>query len=286
MPCRIGRRRYGGFGNLRYRFVHLFRMMSRPATLQELRAELARANSKGEHGLVFNLDAFNRVVEYTPEDMTVTVEAGVTLAALQERLAQHGQWLPIDPPAPRTTSIADIINSNASGPRRCGYGTIREHLLGITVAMADGRLIHSGGKVVKNVAGYDLCKLFVGSRGSLGVFVEASFKVRPLPEAERFVAARCESLQQAAALLESVRTSQVTPVVLDLESVETRHHSETAVQAVPAGVSPVRTNAGETPVPLRGQSGAYSLILGLAGTREAVDWQLSKSAELGVSTPA
>jgi glycolate oxidase FAD binding subunit len=95
--------------------------------------------------------------------------------------------------AVHTASIAEILNSNASGPRRLGYGTIREHLLGITVAMADGRLIHSGGKVVKNVAGYDLCKLFVGSRGSLGVLVEATFKVGPLPEVERFVAARCDS---------------------------------------------------------------------------------------------
>ena len=268
-------------------------MMLRPSTLEQLRAELARANSAGEQGLVFNLETLNRVLEYAPEDMTVTVEAGVTLAALQARLAQHGQWLPIDPPAPGPSSIADIVNSDASGPRRFGYGTIREHLLGIKVAMADGRLIHSGGKVVKNVAGYDLCKLFVGSRGSLGVLVEATFKVRPLPEAERFVAARCESLDQTAALLEAVRGSPLAPVVLDLERVGTRQNSGTAVPAVPAGVPPALAFAGqtpaptdETPVPLIGHPAACSLILGLAGTREAVDWQLNKAAELGLSAPA
>src|SRR5438552_3360089 len=107
--------------------------------------------------------------------MTVTVETGLTLAALQARLAERGQWLPIDPPNPQTATLADILNANGSGPHRFGFGTIREHLLGLTVALADGRLIHSGGKVVKNVAGYDLCKLFVGSHGTLGVAVEATF---------------------------------------------------------------------------------------------------------------
>src|SRR5207248_4275632 len=112
----------------------------------------------------------------------------------------------------------DMLNSNISGPRRFGYGSIREHLLGLKVVLADGRLIHCGGKVVKNVAGYDLCKLFVGSRGSLGVLLEATFKVRPLPEVEQFVGARCDSLSAAAALLEAVRDSELTPVVLDLHN--------------------------------------------------------------------
>src|SRR5438874_79084 len=115
-----------------------------PASVQQLSAELARASAQGEKGLRFNLAALARILEYTPEDMTVTVEAGITLADLQLRLAQHGQWLPIDPPNPGTITIADILNANASGPRRLGYGTIREHLLGITVVLADGRIIHSG----------------------------------------------------------------------------------------------------------------------------------------------
>ena len=165
-------------------------MIYQPATIAQLREQITAANNRSEKSVQFNLQPLSRVIEHTPEDMTVTVETGLTLSALQERLKQRGQWLPIDPPNPDAASIADILNANASGPRRFGYGTIREHLLGIKVVLADGRVIQNGGKVVKNVAGYDLCKLFVGSRGSLGVIVEATFKVRPLPEAEQFVGAR------------------------------------------------------------------------------------------------
>jgi len=267
--------RYSRFGNLRYEGAAHFIMTYRPSSIADLSTELARANSLGEKRVAFDLGALNRVLEYAPEDMTVTVEAGITLAALQARLAEKGQWLPIDPPFAQTTSIADIINSNASGPRRLGYGTIREHLLGITVVMADGRLVHGGGKVVKNVAGYDLCKLFVGAHGSLGVVVEATFKVRPLPEAERFVSAQCESWSQAQALLEAVHKSELTPVLLDLWSVGASER--VSVESVNVS-EPPRSDASTLRRP--------HVILGLAGTREAVEWQLNKARELGLSTPA
>src|SRR2546423_14266551 len=110
-------------------------------------------------GLSLGVQASNRIISHQPEDMTVSVECGLTLGALQERLAQARQWLPIDPPNSETVTIGDVLNRNSCGPHRFGYGTIREHLLGLTVALADGRMIHAGGKVVKNVAGYDLCKL-------------------------------------------------------------------------------------------------------------------------------
>src|SRR5712692_7088567 len=153
--------------------------------------------------------------------MTVVVEAGISLEALQKKLATRGQWLPIDPPRPEATSIGDVLNANASGPRRFGYGTVRDYLIGIKVALADGRVIKAGGKVVKNVAGYDLCKLFVGSQGSLGVIVEATFKLRPLPEAEQFVQARCESVDKAGQMVDAVLESDLVPVVLDLHNVST-----------------------------------------------------------------
>src|SRR5215210_8611711 len=101
-----------------------------------------------------------RILDYHPEDMTVTTEAGLLLSDLQSRLSEHGQWLPIDPPFPERTTIGELISQNLSGPRRYAFGTIREHLLGLTVQLADGRVVKSGGKVVKNVAGYDLHKLF------------------------------------------------------------------------------------------------------------------------------
>ena len=150
-----------------------------------------------------------RILEYHPEDMTVTVDCGLLLGDLQSRLRESGQWLPIDPPFPERTTIGDLISKNLSGPRRYGFGTIREHLLGLTARLADGRVIKSGGKVVKNVAGYDLHKLFVGSEGALGTILQATFKVRPLPEKELTFKAQW-------AALDKVLASELSPVVLDL----------------------------------------------------------------------
>jgi FAD/FMN-containing dehydrogenase len=230
-------------------------MTLRPANLDELCVSLIAANSSGVKIAGIDLAALNRVIEHTAEDMTVTVEAGLTLAALQAQLALQRQWLPIDPPNPHATTISEILNANLSGPRRYGCGTIRDHLIGLRVLLADGRVIQCGGKVVKNVAGYDLQKLFVGSRGSLGVIVEATFKLRPVPETEQFVGARCELLEQADKLIETVMESQVTPVVLDL------HNNSTL-------------------------NSQFSTILGFAGTREEVEWQLARARELGFGEPA
>ena len=188
-------------------------------------------------------------IEHTPEDMTVTVEAAMTLAALQNELRKRGQWLPIDPPSPEILTVGDLLSKNASGPRRFGYGTIRDYVIGMKVTLADGRLISSGGKVVKNVAGYDLGKSFIGSHGSLGTIVEATFKLRPLPEAEEFVETQCDSLDGANALIEKILDSELTPIALDL------HNGE-----------------------------RLTLVVGFDGTREDVDWQLAKARELGFTT--
>lgn len=228
-------------------------MTLRPANIDELRTALVKVNDAGARVASVDLAGIARLCEHAPEDMTCTVEAGMTLGALQAELAKAGQWLPIDPPNPERVTIGALLDQNLSGPRRFGYGTIREHLIGIAVVLADGRLIRAGGKVVKNVAGYDLCKLFVGARGTLGVIAEATFKLRPLPEAERFVSAECATLEAAEALIVSVLDSPVTPVVFDV--------------ARPA-------------------SGAMNLVLGFAGTRAEVDWQLAHAAELGVAAPA
>jgi glycolate oxidase FAD binding subunit len=195
----------------------------------------------------FDLRDMSRVLQHTPEDMTVTAEAGSTLANLQNKLAEHGQWLPVDPPHAESLTIGALLAANKSGPRRCGYGTIREYLLGITVVLADGRVIKAGGKVVKNVAGYDLCKLFVGSRGTLGVIVEATFKVLPRSEREESLKLALPNLDALNALLERINESQVTPVVLDAYS----------------------------------ETGAPILIIGFAGAREDVDWQVSRARDLG-----
>ena len=112
-------------------------MTLRASSVAELSSALAKACSASTRIEGADLRALNKLLEYRPEDMTVTVQTGITLAELQKQLATSGQWLPIDPPNPETATIAEILNSNASGPHRFGYGTIREHLLGLTVALAE-----------------------------------------------------------------------------------------------------------------------------------------------------
>jgi FAD/FMN-containing dehydrogenase len=219
---------------------------------EHLSASLAKANAAGEKIHKVDLRQLNRVLEHTPEDLTITIETGLTLSALQAHLAQRRQWLPIDPPAPQQTSIWDLLKFNLSGPRRYGYGTIREHLIGLKVALADGRLVKSGGKVVKNVAGYDLLKLFVGDGGTLGVAVEATFKVQPLPETEKFVQREFTALAEAGKCLEAIVDSPLTPVVLDLHGSGTR---------------------------------AW-IVLAFAGTREDVAWSLNEAAKLNLGQEA
>jgi glycolate oxidase FAD binding subunit len=233
-----------------------------PSSLQELSQMLASANSRGEKVSGVDLAALNRLLDHKAEDMTCRAEAGMTLAALQRTLAARGQWLPIDPHGAETLSIGALLAANPSGSRRFGYGTIRDYVIGLTAVLADGRVIHSGGNVVKNVAGYDLMKLFIGSSGSLGVIVEVIFKLRPVPETETFVEAECGSLEAANKMIESVLESELTPVVLDLHNVQT-----------PPDGSVIHKPG-------------FVLILGFAGTRDEVEWQLTKAAELGIKTPS
>ena len=115
-------------------------MMLAGSNVEEVRSAVMSLSVKRETVSGFDLRTMQRVLEYTPEDMTVSVEAGITLAHLQQRLAEHKQWLPIDPPRAETLTIGALLAANRSGPRRFGFGTIREHLLGLKVVLADGRV--------------------------------------------------------------------------------------------------------------------------------------------------
>ncbi|GCE06830.1 FAD-binding oxidoreductase [Dictyobacter aurantiacus] len=151
--------------------------------------------------------AINRILEHEVPDLTCQVEAGITLGALQAALNARGQRLALDPPDGDATTIGGMLATNASGPKRLRYGTARDQLIGLRVIQANGEISRSGGKVVKNVAGYDLNKLYIGSFGTLGIIVEANFKLNPLPQAERtllFTFARCEdAMRMTQALLKS-----------------------------------------------------------------------------------
>jgi glycolate oxidase FAD binding subunit len=129
-----------------------------------------------------SLARMNRIVAYEPDDMTVTVEAGMTLGALNQRLGEHGQRLPLDPCNPHATALGALIGASQAGPLRLSEGTPRDLLIGVRFVGHNGVAVHGGGRVVKNVAGYDLMKVMTGSFGTLGIVTEAAFKLRPIPE--------------------------------------------------------------------------------------------------------
>jgi glycolate oxidase FAD binding subunit len=180
------------------------RLVVRPADATQVRGVLELANSAGlavipaggrtkiawghpprAADLLLSTTRLNQVIEHAHGDMTATVQAGCTVADFQARLAQNGQRLAIDVLCPSRATIGGILATNDSGPLRHAYGSLRDCLIGITVVLADGTIARSGGKVVKNVAGYDLPKLFIGSMGTLGVIVEATFRLYPLARVTR-----------------------------------------------------------------------------------------------------
>ncbi len=228
-----------------------------PVHIEELSRTLAACHAARRPVPIIDLSGLAGLREHTPADMTVTVEGGMNLAELQTVLTQRGQWLPIDPPHSSRLTIRQVLAENLSGPRRCGFGTIREHLLGIEAVLADGRVVHSGGKVVKNVAGYDLLKLFVGARDSLGIITAATFKLRPLPAAEEFLTADFATLEQAWAAVESVMDSPLSPVALDLDNLQLAS----------------------------GQPFKFTLCITFAGSFEEVAWQKTEAVKLGFSAP-
>ena len=134
-------------------------------------------------GFAVDTRGLDRVIDYPARDMTITVQAGITIGgAAAARSPPKNQWLPVDVPLPDRATLGGAIAANASGPRRLGYGTLRDYVIGISFVADDGGEVKAGGRVVKNVAGYDLMKLHVGALGTLGVVTQVTLKVKPRPE--------------------------------------------------------------------------------------------------------
>lgn len=148
---------------------------------------VALGNTPSQVDVILSLQRLQSQLAYEPADMTTTVQAGLRLADLQAVLNPHGQFLALDPPAASTTTVGGMIATNRSGPRRLLYGTARDLLLGTAVVTVDGKRTKAGGRVVKNVTGYDLNKLYIGSLGTLGVIVELTFKLHPTPPGEHTI---------------------------------------------------------------------------------------------------
>ncbi|AXF55224.1 FAD-binding oxidoreductase [Salicibibacter kimchii] len=135
-----------------------------------------------EADILLSMENLNQVIEYSPGDMTMTVQAGTTMEKINETARAEQQMVPLDPSYPSQATIGGVVAANDSGPKRMAYGSARDHVIGLRVADPNGEILRSGGKVVKNVAGYDMNKLLVGSMGTLGMITEVTLKLRPYPK--------------------------------------------------------------------------------------------------------
>jgi glycolate oxidase FAD binding subunit len=186
----------------------------RPATIDEASALLAGASRDGRRvriGAELVTDGLDRVLEHEAGDLTCTVEGGIRLSRLQEALAKAGQRLSLDPPGDPT--IGACLAARLSGPLSHRYGTPRDLVLGVTLVLGDGTIASSGGKVVKNVAGYDLGKLVCGSEGRLGLIARVSLRLHPLPAASATLLVENDD---AAGVVRALRRSQLQPSALDV----------------------------------------------------------------------
>ena len=206
-----------------------------PESVEELSALMARASRDGQRvrcignatslppghlagpvDLVVSTRALDAIHAYDPADLTLTADAGVTLGQLERLTGEQGQWLPLDPPRRRRRSLGGVLASAAYGPLQGKFGTPRDHVLGLTLVTGDGRVLELGGRVVKNVAGYDLVKLAVGSGGRLGIVTSATVRLHPLPVRDVTLIYRTRRLALAVVLARSLATAPVRVPALEL----------------------------------------------------------------------
>jgi glycolate oxidase FAD binding subunit len=217
----------------------------------------------GRPGVAIDTTAISRLIDYPFADMTVTVEAGMTLSALSTILAGQKQRVLVDAPAPDRATLGGIYATNTSGPRRYGAGRPRDQIIGVSFVTSQGVVVKGGGRVVKNVAGYDFPKLMTGSMGALGIITQMTLKVRPIPEASALAWVTFPNWDSLALALEALNTSGTRPIALELLN-------------APAARALART------LGLRGAPGV--LAIGYEDNAGAVRWQLDRlRAELGRS---
>jgi glycolate oxidase subunit GlcD len=167
--------------------------------------------------LIVNTSRLNEIIEHEPADLIAIAQAGVTLNHFNARLAENGQWLPLDPPNDGRATLGGVVATGIGGPQHFGYGRPRGSVIGMKVVLADGSIIKAGGRVVKNVAGYDLCKLFTGSFGSLGIITELNFKLRPRPAREGTVIAT-GAIDDLRAAARAIVEARLFPVAVEIVS--------------------------------------------------------------------
>jgi len=200
--------------------------------------------------IVLSTERMNRIVHHEPRDLTLTTEPGVVLDRLNGLLRSHNQRLSVDPPHAARATIGGVCATNDSGPLRCRYGTLRDLVVGMEVVEASGALVRSGGRVVKNAAGYGLHRLHVGAFGSLGLITEMTFRLHPLPEAFRLAVVRCRDGEHAERCLAGILSGRTQPAMIEL-------------------VRPL----GDDRLAETLRADDWILVPGYEDCREAVDWQ-------------
>ncbi len=180
-----------------------------------------------------DLTRLNRVLEHPWQDLTCTVQAGCTWQQLQETLKQHGQFVALDPLWPERATVGGILATNDSGALRHRYGSLRDLVIGMTLVLADGTIARSGGKVVKNVAGYDLCKLVTGSFGTLAIITEATFRLHPLPQHSQTFTVSAPQASQLVPLMANIRASHLLTQALQLRGDTNGFHLDIQLNAHP-----------------------------------------------------
>ena len=219
------------------------------------RTSLDYGGTPARAGVAISTRSINRLIDYPYADMTITVEAGMTLAALSAILAGEQQRLLVDAPFPDRATLGGIYATNTSGPRRFGAGRPRDQIIGVSFVTSEGVVVKGGGRVVKNVAGYDLPKLLTGSMGTLGIITQLTLKVRPIPERSAFAWVCFRSLDAAAEALEMLNVSQTRPIAVEL-----------------LNSSAARAIGKERSLP----EGEAILVIGYEENAPTVSWQLDR----------
>jgi len=231
------------------------------------RTALHYGYAPAQPGVAVSLSRLTNVVDYPARDMTITVEAGIRLEDLQQQLAKEGQRLPIDIPQANRATLGGCIACNTSGARRYGLGTLRDYVIGISAIDAQGTLFKAGGRVVKNVAGYDLCKVLIGSLGTLGVITQVTLKVKPIPVSERWLWLAFPSFIAIEPAVQKLLMSEARPCAIEmLDATAAAEISAEARTTLPSG----------------------SPVLGIAveGLARETDWQIATlKRELAAVSP-
>ena len=253
-----------------------------PGTMDEVSKVVAHANQQhlviiprgngtkmGMGGIPQKMDIIlltgrlNRITDSDCENLTLSAQGGITLNEVQKSLAKVGigYFLPLDPPFTDKATLGGIVATNSSGPKRLLYGTARDLIIGTKAVFPNGDIVVSGGKTVKNVSGYDMCKLLIGSYGTLGILCEMTFKLLPLPEKEATFSLSFARLEDADGFAREVRSSQLVPSSIEILN-------SIAVQNMKSSIS----------MP---SDGNYLIAVGLEGVAESIDRQISEMSEMG-----